>query len=74
VDVYCLPPEAIKSAVLVEEPSDGKDPPFLKLGLGRDSALTHLEIPLDLDASRSASDLVRWLASGKSGTTWRFGL
>ncbi len=68
VEVCCLPPEAIKSAVLVEEPSEGAIPPFLKLGLGRDSVLTHLQIPVDPEASRSASDLVRWLASGKSGT------
>lgn len=72
VDVCCLPPEAIKSAVLVEEPGDGKIPPFLKLGVGRTSTLAPMEIPLDLDASRSASDLVRWLASGKSVAPWRF--
>jgi hypothetical protein len=71
VEVFSLPPEAIKSAVLVEEPTDGKTPPFLTLGLGRNSALTHMEISLDLDASRSAADLVRWLASGRSIAPWR---
>ena len=71
VDVCCLPPEAIKSAVLVEEAGEGKTPPFLKLGIGRNSPLAPMEIPLDLDASRSASDLVRWLASGRSFDPWR---
>ena len=64
VEVHCLPPEALKSAVVVEKPCQDKTLLFLRLEIGRNSVTAHWEIPFDANCYQSAADLVQWTASG----------
>lgn len=68
VEVLCLPPEVLRSAVPGEEPYLDKTLPVLRLGAGRNSVTTYFHIPLNPGDQKSAVDLVEWLASKRSST------
>jgi len=70
VEVYSLPPEALRSAVLGEKPCQDKPLSFLRLEAARNSVTAYWEIPFDQDSYKSACDLVQGLPPGKSAQPW----
>jgi len=67
INVSCIPPEVIKSTILLEKGAGGNSLPFLRMEIGRNLASLYFDIPFSGECSKAAGGLVRYL--NESGST-----
>jgi len=61
VNVWCIPHDAVRAASIIEQTKHYTRVRFLRLGLGRDSASTFLDVPFDQSCGESACNLAEAL-------------